>query len=99
MHVASFQSVMGPLVSFHFLLFIIISTVVQCLHEPLEIQNGYPVLLTVEGEQRVEEEERLGYGTRVGFRCQEHYRLMKQECNSSCNQKETGQTDSGCEGK
>ena len=76
----------------------------ECLHQPLEIENGYPILLTEEGTQRrVEEGEKLGYGTRVGFMCQEGYRLMKRECNNStCDQNEAGsneEQESGCAGK
>lgn len=53
-------------------LFSLPAVVVECFLEPLlEIENGYPVVLTGEGEG-----ERLGYGAKVGFACNESYRLV-----------------------
>lgn len=55
----------------------------ECVGEPLEIDNGYPVVVTEEGRhRRLEAGESVGYGTRVGFKCHKGYQLMK--CNLSC---------------
>ena len=65
----------------------------KCLHQPLEnIENGYPVIHTVEeeaGEREEEEEEEeevmvsgemdmltYGYGTVASFECNEGYGLI-----------------------
>ena len=56
-------------------------SVVECLHQPLEMENGYPVTLT--GEEgvwgEIREGEKLGYGTTVRFECNEGYRLVEEE--------------------
>ena len=69
--------------SFDFLLNNLISiTVVECPRQSLQIENGYPVTLKGRRKEKwvvVQEGERLGYGTKIKFECNEGYRLVDSE--------------------
>ena len=59
--------------------------VVECSKEPLLIAHGGPGTETEEGEWReVEEDQRLGFGTTVTFRCDRRYGLPEGVWNRTC---------------
>ena len=61
------------------------STVVECLREPLQLENGRPGTETEEGVwTEVTPDQRLGFDTTVTFRCNEGFSLSNRELNRTC---------------